>query len=169
VRLIKRFGYPSKGDAEEAAKTVEELLNLSKDRRTRARIGDEIAKSGRGVPLPVVEDVARRLGLGPFGEAWAAWLSGNKRLRASARRRLEGIAAHWLLPVLEDVPLERLNGSHCIAVFDRIDAINIQIAAQRAAGKTTIRVPGEPILVGLLRRRSTLDVTPGEGTERSPV
>jgi integrase len=161
VRLIKRFGYLSKGDAEEAAKTVEELLNLTKDRRTRARIGDEIAMSGRGVPLPVVEDVARRLGLGQdpgapeitFGEAWAAWLKGNKRLRPSARRRLEGIAAHWLLPVLADVPLERLNGSHCIAVFDRIDAINAEITAQQAASKTNIQVRDDvrlrPTVIGV--------------------
>lgn len=111
--------------------------------------------------MPAVEDVARRLGLGQdpgapevtFGEAWAAWLSGNKRLRASARRRLEGIATHWLLPVLEDVPLERLNGSHCIAVFDRIDAINAEITAQKAAGKTKIEVKDDvrqrPTVIGV--------------------
>src|SRR5579859_6088984 len=64
VRLIKRFGYLSKADAEKAAETVADLLNLAKDKRGRARIGDEIANSGRGVLLPTIEDVARRLGLG---------------------------------------------------------------------------------------------------------
>jgi integrase len=41
------------------------------------------------------------------------------------------------------VPLERLNGTHCTAVFDRIDAINAEITAQQATGKKPIRVPGD--------------------------
>ena len=151
-KQLKRYGYPSKADAEDAAKTVVKLLDLAgADLVIRAKIGDQIMKATRAGPLPDVEDVARRLGLHQdpgdpgvtFGQAWAAWLSGNRRLRPSARRRLEGIAAHWLLPVLADVPLERLNGAHCTAVFDRIDAINAEITAQRAAGKKTIAIPGD--------------------------
>lgn len=128
---------------------------------TRAKIGDAIGKVKRGAPLPAVEDVARRLRLSQdpgapgvtFGQAWDAWLSGNKRLRASARRRLEGIGRHWLLPVLADVPLERLNGAHCAAVFDRIERINAEIAAQRAEGRALTRAEGDvrqrPVLVGV--------------------
>jgi integrase len=41
------------------------------------------------------------------------------------------------------VPLERLNGAHCTAVFDRIDAVNTEIAAQQAAGKKTLTIPGD--------------------------
>jgi integrase len=152
IKQLKRYGYPSKADAEDAAKTVGKLLDLAgADQVIRAKIGDQVMKATRTGPLPDVEDVARRLGLHQdpgdtgvtFGESWAAWLSGNRRLRASARRRLEGIAEHWLLPVLADVPLERLNGAHCTAVFDRIDAINAEITAQQAAGKKTLAIPGD--------------------------
>jgi integrase len=162
IKQIKRYGYPSKADAEGAAKTVGKLLDLAgADQIIRAKIGDQIMKATRAGPLPDVEDVARRLSLHQdpgdpgvtFAEAWAAWLSGNRRLRPSARRRLEGIAEHWLLPVLADVPLERLNGAHCTAVFDRIDAINAEIAAQEAAGKKTIQVQGDlrqrPKIIGI--------------------
>jgi len=41
------------------------------------------------------------------GEAWHAWLTGKKRLRASSAERLEIAGRHWILPVLADVPLER--------------------------------------------------------------
>jgi integrase len=151
TKLVKRYGYPSKKAAETAAGHAGKLLGLGTDDTTRARIGDLIAAAKRGAPLPSVEDVARRLGLGldpgqpgaTFGQAWADWLAGNKRLRASARRRLDGIGRHWLLPVLADVPLERLSGAHCSAVFDRIDRINAGIASQRAAGKTIIQVDGD--------------------------
>jgi integrase len=86
-----------------------------------------------------VEDVKRGLvlGTGPgspgvsFGAGWAEWLSGKRRLRRSSRERLEQIGAHWLLPVLADVPVEKLNGAHCTAVFDRIEVINAAITASR--------------------------------------
>lgn len=35
--------------------------------------------------------------------------------------------------MLRDILLERLNGGHCALVFDRIDDINDEIAAARAA------------------------------------
>ena len=151
VKLVKRFGYGSISDARTAAGHVGDLIGLAADDVTRRKIGDMIRAAKRGQPLPSTEDVQRRLGLGQdpasagvtFGQAWAAWLAGNKRLRASARRRLTGIGEHWLLPILADVPLERLTGAHCTAVFERIDRINAEIAAQRAAGKALIRVEGD--------------------------
>jgi integrase len=64
-----------------------------------------------------------------------------------------GIGKHWLLPVLADVPLERLNGAHCAAVFDRIERINAEITAQRAEGRALVKVEGDvrqrPVLVGV--------------------
>lgn len=74
-----------------------------------------IVAAKRGQPLPAAGDVARRLGLGldpasagvTFGEAWAAWLAGKKRLRQSSRERLEQIGEHWLLPAW---PMPRWNG-----------------------------------------------------------
>lgn len=147
TRLLKRFGYGSKAEAKAAAEHVAKLLALAPDDATRAKIGDLIMVAKRGTPLQSVEDVRRRLMLGQdpgstgvtFGEAWSAWLSGNKRLRTSAHRRLEGIGQHWLLPALADVPLERLSGEHCIAVFDRIERINADIAAQHAAGQSLVK------------------------------
>jgi len=162
TRLVKRFGYTSTADAHSAAQAAGKLLDLAgADDTTRGKIGDLIAGTKRGAPLPAAEDVRRRLGLGQdpgspgvtFGQAWESWLAGNKRLRASARRRLEGIGKHWLMPVLADVPLERLNGAHCAAVFDRIERINAEITAQRAAGKAVVSAEGDvrtrPALVGV--------------------
>jgi integrase len=86
------------------------------------------------------------------GEAWTAWLAGKQALRRSSRERLEQIGEHWLLPVLADVPLERLNGAHCAAVFTRISAINGEITAQQGEGRAYVHVDGDvrerPRLVG---------------------
>jgi integrase len=152
VRLVKRFGYGSKAAAETAARHVGALLELAgDDTATRARIGDLIAAAKRGAPLPALADVRRRLALGTdpaspgvsFGEAWAAWLAGKKRLRRSSRERIEQIGQHWLLPVLDGVPLERLNGGHCAAVFDRIGDINAAITAQQDEGRAYVHVDGD--------------------------
>jgi hypothetical protein len=102
IKPLKRFGYPSKAEAKSAAEAVGKLLDLSPDDATRARIGDMIISVRRGGQLPAVEDVRRRLGLGldpgstgvTFGEAWTGWLAGKKRLRQSARERLEQIGQH---------------------------------------------------------------------------
>lgn len=152
VKLIKRFGYSSKAGAKAGAEHVRELLDLAgPDAITRARVGDMIASVKRGQPLPATGDARRRLALGQdpgssgvtFGEAWAAWLAGKKRLRRSSRERLEQIGGHWLLPVLTGVPLERLNGAHCAAVFTRIERINAAITAQQGAGRAYVHVEGD--------------------------
>jgi integrase len=149
IKQVKRYGYDSKKDAEADAGHAGKLLDLAADDLTRARIGDMIAAVKRGAPLPAIEDVQRRLGLGldpgqpgaTTGAAWAAWLAGKKRLRPSSRARLEEIGRHWLLPVLDGVPLERLNGAHVSAVFDRIGRINAGIAAAQADGsRSYVRV-----------------------------
>ena len=150
--MLKRFGYASKDKAEVTAQAVGKLLDLAgADAATRAKIGDMIVAAKRGAPPPAAEDVARRLGLGldlastgdTFRQAWAAWLSGKKRLRRSARERLEQIGEHWLLPVLQDVPLERLNAAHVSEVFTRIERINAEIIARPADGPGYVRVEGD--------------------------
>ena len=152
VQQVKRFGSASKADAKDAAEAVGKLLDLAgTDSTIRARIGDMIAEAKHGAPLPALEDVRRRLGLGldlastgvTFGEAWTAWLTGKKRLRQSARERLEQIGEHWLLPVLQDVPLERLNATHVSEVFTRIERINAEIIAQRGDGRAYVHVEGD--------------------------
>src|SRR5262249_10382033 len=130
-------------------------VRLADDDVTRARIGDLIwSATRRGGQLPAVDVVRRRLALGAgpagsgetFGQAWAAWLAGKKRLRPSSRRRLEQIGRHWLMPVLADVPLERLNAAHYALVFDRIEDINAELAAAAGEGR-------EPVLDGDVRKR----------------
>jgi hypothetical protein len=84
VKLVKRFGNPTKTEAEAAAQHAGKLLGLAIDETTRKRIGDMIATAKRGAPLPSAEDVARRIGVGldpastgiSTGEAWHAWLAG---------------------------------------------------------------------------------------------
>lgn len=88
-----------------------------------------------------------------FQQAWQSWLAGKKRLRPSARERLEQIGQHWLIPVLAEVPAERLNGGHCAAVFERIERINAEIAARSVDSRALVRVDDEvrsrPRLVGV--------------------
>lgn len=96
LKLLKRYGYPTKTEAEAAAQHAGNLLALATDDATRKRIGDLIESARRGAALPAVADVARRLGVGldpastgiSTGEAWHAWLAGRS---GSARRRLNGL------------------------------------------------------------------------------
>ena len=60
---MKRSGYASKAEAHAAAETVSTLLGLTGDETARAQIGDMIAASKHGKPLPTVADVRARLGL----------------------------------------------------------------------------------------------------------
>jgi len=161
TRLVRRIGYASRKAAGEAAEHAGQLLALAADDPTKARIGDMIDSTKRGSELPSVADVRRRLGLGldpgqpgvTFGQAWPAWLAGKRRLRRSSLERLTQIGEHWLLPVLAEVPLERLDGAHCAAVFARIERINEQITAQRGDGRAWVHAEGDvrarPKLVGV--------------------
>jgi integrase len=138
VRELRRFGFATKGEADKAATQVWDLIKLGgADTGTQQRIGDLIFRSTtRGGQLPAVEDVRRRLGLRreldtseTFGEAWAAWLTGRRKARDSYANTLEQHGRNWLLPVLKDIPLDRLTGEHCAMVFERIDMFNEEIAA----------------------------------------
>ncbi|HVT66841.1 MAG TPA: helix-turn-helix domain-containing protein [Trebonia sp.] len=161
VKLIKRFGYATKTEADEAAQHAGKLLALATDDTTRRKIGDMIATTKRGASLPSVEDVARRIGAGldptttgiSVGEAWNAWLAGKKRLRASSHERLEVAGKHWILPAIGDVPLERLNGAHVAEVFTRMQRINAEIAARQGADRAYVRVESDvrthPRLIGI--------------------
>jgi integrase len=122
---------------------IRDLVRLADNPADGARIGDLIwaARVEHGeLQLPSADLVRRRLALGvapegtgeTFGQAWPAWLAGKKKLRLSSRRRLEQIGAHWLLPVLEGVLVERLNAAHRALVFDRVGEFNTEIAAAKA-------------------------------------
>lgn len=150
-KLVRRFGYATKTEAEEAAQHAGKLLALATDDTTRRKIGDMIASLKRGAPLPSVADVARRIGVGldptatgvSVGEAWHAWLAGKKRLRASSHERLEVAGRHWILPAIGDVPLERLNGAHVAEVFARMERINTEIATRRGKNHAYVHVAGD--------------------------
>jgi integrase len=141
-RKLKRSGFERQTDAGEVLSQIADLVKLAgEDEKTRRKIGDMIVeKTARGGDLPVVEDVRRRLGLrredlgssDAFGDSWPAWLAGKRGLRASASKRLQEIGDHWLIPVLANIPVDRLTGEHCAMVFERVEMFNEEIEAARA-------------------------------------
>lgn len=157
VRTLRRSGFETQTSAKARLDQVNDLIKLAKDDGTaRQKIGDMIfEKSMRGGELPAVEDVQRRLGLRrddlgtseTFGVSWRAWLAGKKRLRPSAAKALRGHGENWLLPVLEDIPVDRLTGEHCAMVFERVDMFNEEIEAARDEKR-------KPVLPGDVRERS---------------
>ncbi|MGH3274328.1 MAG: hypothetical protein ACRDNZ_08395, partial [Streptosporangiaceae bacterium] len=160
-KKLHRSGFATAAERDAFEEQVSDLVRLADDGTTRAKIGDLIfAASKRGGQLPGVATVRRRLALGAgpagsgetFGQAWDAWLAGKRKLWPSSRRRLEQIGAHWLLPVLADVLLERINSAHCSLVFDRIELFNDEIGLAAAEGRPPV-LPGDvrsrPQLVGV--------------------
>ena len=156
VRELRRFGFPTKTEADKAAAQAWDLIKLAgADTATQQRIGDFIFRStARGGQLPAVEDVRRRLGLRreldtseTFGEAWAVWLAGRRKARDSYANTLEQHGRNWLLPVLADVALDRLTGEQCTMVFERIDMFNEEIEAAREEKR-------KPVLPGDVRGRT---------------
>lgn len=157
ARRLKRGGYATEKAAADALDQVRDLVKLAQDdEKARGRIGDMIfEKSARGGELPAVEDVRRRLGLRrenlsadeTFGVAWPAWLKGKKKLRDSSDKRLREIGDHWLIPVLEDIAVERIMGEHCAMVFERVEMFNEEIEAAREEKRA-------PVLPGDVRQRA---------------
>ena len=85
-----------------------------------------IAAAKRGAPLPALEDVRRRLGLGQdpgtpgttVAEWLDTWLAAKARTkRASTVRGYESDIRVHIKPVIGDLPLERLNAGHVEAVL----------------------------------------------------
>jgi len=144
-RKLHRSGFGSATARDAFEDQVRDLVKLAGgDAVTRARIGDLIFEATRrGGQPPDVETVRRRVALGvapegtgeTFGAVWPAYLSGKKKLRESSRKRLDEIGRHWLLPVLADVMVDRINAAHCALVFDRIYDINNELAAARAEAR----------------------------------
>ena len=96
------------------------------------------------------DGIRRRLGLrraelgasDTFGVAWPAWLAWKKKLRPSSARALRGHGGNWLLPVLADIPVDRVSGEHCAMVFERIDLFNEEIEAAREEKRAPV-LPGD--------------------------
>jgi len=154
-RQIDRSGFAREKDARAKLDQIADLIKLAADDdKARRKIGDMIVqKTNRGGELPTIEDVRRRLGLGreldtseTFGEAWAVWLAGRRKARPSYANQLEQLGRNWLLPVLADIALDRINGEHCNMVFERVEMFNEEIEAARADGR-------KPDLPGDVRQR----------------
>jgi integrase len=153
TKLVKRFGYTSTADARKAAQHAGALLDLAgADAALRARVGDLIAGAKRGQPLPAVEDVRRRIGLGAdpgspgvtTGQWLETWAAGKRRTRrASSARGYDMHIRVWLVPAIGHVPLERLTAAHVEEVFARIERFNAEIERQRAEGRALITIDGD--------------------------
>jgi integrase len=150
-RRLKRGGYETDTAASNALDLVRDLVKLAgSDDALRGRVGDMIFDQSRhGGELPTVEDVSRRIGARraldrseTFGEAWAAWMAGKRKLRESSRVRYDAIGRHWLLPVLADIPLDHITGEHCVMVFERVDMFNEELDAAAAEGRAPV-LPGD--------------------------
>lgn len=148
---VLRSGFARESDAQAVLDQIADLIKLAgDDDGTRRRIGAMIAeKTRRGGELPTVEELRRRLGLRrdldageTFGQAWAAWLAGRRKARDSYANTLEQHGRNWLLPVLADIPLDRVTGEHCAAVFERIDMFNDEIEAAREEKRAPV-LPGD--------------------------
>jgi integrase len=155
-RQLKRSGYDRESDASGALEKIRDMIKLAgDDASARQKIGDMIfEKSARGGELPALDDVRRRLGLrrenlgstDAFGVSWPAWLAGKRKLRVSSARALEAHGRNWLLPVLKDIPVDRITGEHCAMVFERIEMFNEELEAAREAERA-------PALLGDVRQR----------------
>jgi integrase len=152
-RQLKRGGFKREADASKALDKVRDLVKLAgDDEKARRRIGDMIfEKSARGGELPAVADVRRRLGLRrddlgtseTFGTSWAAWVAmKRKSRRASYLHGVEGHGENWLLPVLADIPVDRITGELCVMVFERVDLFNEEIEAAREEKRKPV-LPGD--------------------------
>ena len=143
LRPLQRFGYPSKKAVQDAAQHVGRLLDLAKTDADRRRIGDMLKATVNGTPLPSVEDVQWRLGLGQdpaqegltLGEWLDTWLAAKRRTkRESTCRGYEMHIRTWLKPQLGHLPLDRVNAGHVEELFATVQRVNDELAAQRTAG-----------------------------------
>lgn len=152
-RQLKRSGFAREADAAGALDKIRDLVKLAgDDDRARRRIGDLIfERSARAGELPAVEDVRRRLGLRrddlgsseTFAASWAVWLAmKRKSRRASYVKAVQEHGDNWLLPVLADVPVDRITGELCVTVFERIDLFNEEIEAARENKRKPV-LPGD--------------------------
>ncbi len=152
-RKLKRSGFARESDAGDMLDKVRDLVKLAgDDGNSRRQIGDLIfEKSARGGELPAVEDVRRRLGLRradlgsspTFGESWAAWLAMKRKSRRDSYvKSVEEHGANWLLPVLADIPVDRVTGELCVMVFERVDLFNEEIEAAREEKRRPV-LPGD--------------------------
>jgi integrase len=136
-RRLKRGGYQTKRAAEAALGDVWGLVKLAGgDARMRGRIGDLVFKqSKRGGELPTVEDVRRKLGAGgdltapdaTVAEWLEEWFAGKRGKKLSTRTLYRGHLDHYLIPMLGEIPRDKLRVEHVAGIFDTIEEWNDEI------------------------------------------
>lgn len=153
---FRRSGFRTKTEAENFRDQTHDLLALARgDRQSATRVGDLIWTATRhGGDLPSVDDVRRRLGLGgpldrsqTTGDWLTQWMAGKRALRNSAARGYRQHIDHYLMPMLGEIPLDRLSPDHIDDMFSAIDEWNREIEAAKKEGR-------RPVLVGDVRQRS---------------
>jgi integrase len=197
-RRLKRGGYATETAASDALDEVRALVKLGQDDAgMRRRIGDLIfERSKRGGQLPDTAEVRRRLGAGldlaspamTLAEWMTEWLAGKRGIKQSVRRLYKLYTDTWIVPVLGDIPLNRLRAEHVTGLLDLIEERNAEIIEARAE-KRRPHLPGDvrqrPRVVGaagqhrifaMLRnalnaaiaRRGLIDFNPCTGVELPP-
>jgi hypothetical protein len=149
---LKRGGYLTEKAASEALDHVRALVRLGRDDHAmQCRIGDLIfERSKRGGQLPDAVEVRRRLGAGldlaasapTMREYFGEWLAGKRKIKPSVERSYRQHIDNWLIPVLGDIPVDRLRAEHIAGMFDLIDERNAIITEARAEGRTP-HLPGD--------------------------
>lgn len=144
-RRLKRGGYPSQTSAQTALDHIGDLIKLARDDDgMRRRIGDLIfEKSKRGGELPDVDEARRRLGAGgdiaapsvTVAQWLEEWYAGKRAKKLSTRVKWRHHMDHYLIPLLGDLPRDRLRPEHISSMCDTIEEWNTEIAAARAEGR----------------------------------
>lgn len=144
-RRLKRAGFEKKADADAALDHIRDLVKLAEDDvRSRKKIGDWIfTASKRAGQLPSVAEVRRRLGVGvdlaaapvTVGEWLEEWFASKKDLEIST---LNGYRHHidkFLIPLLGELPRDKLTVAHIAGMFDRVAEWNEEVLAARKEGR----------------------------------
>jgi len=117
LKAFKRAGHLSRQAAEAEARHAEALLSLTSSPAARARIGNMLLTVRHGEPLPDVETVRARLGLGrapeDAGETVAGFLdrwyaTRAQRVKPLTAKGYEGHIRVHIRPAIGDVLLEDL-------------------------------------------------------------
>lgn len=142
---LQRSGYATQTAAEKALGRIGDLLGLRGCRRPDAPpIGDLIvAKSKHKGELPTSDDVRRKLGAGTDPNApettvaeWLEeWYAGKRGKKLSTRTLYRGHLDHYLIPLLGDIPRDKLRVEHVSGIFGTIEEWNAEIIAAKKEGR----------------------------------
>ncbi|MUN41504.1 site-specific integrase [Actinomadura litoris] len=145
-RRLKRGGYQTKTKGEAALDTIRDLIKLAADDdRSRRRIGDLIfTATKRGGALPTPTEIRRRLGVGAelaapsttVAEWLNEWFAGRLDLKRSTKNGYRHTIDKFLIPLLGDLPRDKLTVEHIVGMFDRIGEWNEEIVAARKEGRS---------------------------------